>query len=51
MNVKRLTVACTSFFLAGVLALAQTSTSELSGTVRDNSGGLVPGAEVTLANE
>jgi hypothetical protein len=33
------------------VALAQTSTSELSGTVRDNTGAVVPGASVTLTNE
>ncbi|MEO8028061.1 MAG: carboxypeptidase regulatory-like domain-containing protein, partial [Bryobacteraceae bacterium] len=30
---------------------AQTSTSEISGTVRDSSGAVVPGAQVTLTNE
>src|SRR5437016_5941659 len=37
--------------LAAAFALAQTSTSELSGTVRDNTGAVVPGAGVTLTNE
>ncbi len=37
--------------LAAAFALAQTSTSELSGTVRDNSGAVVPAASVTLTNE
>src|SRR6266404_1548023 len=37
--------------LAAAFALAQTSTSELSGTVRDNTGAVVPGAGVTLNNE
>ena len=39
------------FLLAAAFALAQTSTSELSGTVRDNTGAVVPGASVTLTNE
>ncbi|PYS37826.1 MAG: TonB-dependent receptor [Acidobacteria bacterium] len=33
------------------LAMAQTSTSEISGTVRDSSGAVVPNASVTLTNE
>src|SRR5947209_6829228 len=37
--------------LAAAFALAQTSTSEISGTVRDNTGAVVPGASVTLTNE
>ena len=38
------------FFIA-TLAVAQTSTSEISGTVRDSSGAVVPAATVTLTNE
>src|SRR5437667_378008 len=34
--------------LAAAFALAQTSTSELSGTVRDNTGAVLPGAGGTL---
>jgi hypothetical protein len=37
--------------LYGVSALAQTSTSQISGTVRDTSGAVVPSATVTLTNE
>jgi hypothetical protein len=37
--------------LATAAAFAQTSTSQLSGTVTDPSGGTVPGASVTLTNE
>src|SRR6476646_5372838 len=37
--------------VAAAFALAQTSTSELSGTVRDNTGAVVPGAAVTLTHE
>ena len=36
---------------AALGAWAQTSTSELSGTVRDNSGAVVPGVGITLVNE
>ncbi len=38
-------------FLAGIFVYAQTSTSQISGTVRDNTGAVVPGAAVTLKNE
>jgi hypothetical protein len=38
-------------FLCALLCLAQTSTSEISGTVRDASGAVIPGAAVTLTNE
>jgi len=38
-------------FLATSVALAQTSTSQISGTVRDGSGAVIPGANVTLTNE
>ena len=33
------------------LVLAQTSTSQITGTVRDASGGVIPGAAVTAINE
>src|SRR5262249_31477247 len=36
---------------AACLSFAQTSTSEISGTVRDNSGAVVPGASITLMHE
>ena len=34
-----------------VAAFSQTSTSEITGTVRDTSGAVVPGAVVTATNE
>jgi hypothetical protein len=37
--------------MLAAIALAQTSTSSISGTVTDPSGGVVPGANVTLTNE
>lgn len=42
---------CSFAFLLALSAFAQTSTSQLSGTVRDTSGAVVPGAAVTLSNE
>lgn len=38
-------------FLCASLAAAQGTTSRLVGTVRDTSGGIIPGATVTLTNE
>jgi Carboxypeptidase regulatory-like domain/TonB-dependent Receptor Plug Domain len=38
-------------FLLAVSCAAQTSTSQISGTVRDASGAVIPGASVTLTNE
>ena len=43
------------FFLAGLLtwsaALAQTNTGEIGGIVRDESGGVLPGATVIATHE
>src|SRR6266852_4855937 len=39
-----------SLFVSGVI-LAQTSTSQITGTVRDSTGAVVPGAQVTATNE
>ena len=36
---------------SAALVLAQTSTSQITGTVRDASGGVIPGAAVTAINE
>ena len=44
----RLTAA---FLMAATYTAAQTSTSQLSGTVRDASGAVVAGAQVTLTND
>src|SRR5262249_37748959 len=40
-----------SFFLAAAIGFAQMSTSEITGTIRDTSGAVVPGATVTVINE
>src|SRR6516165_9643023 len=40
-----------AFFFAAVSALGQMSTSEITGTVRDTSGAVIPGASVTAINE
>ena len=53
MNLKRypilLALLC-SLLLAAVPALAQFDTATVVGTVKDNTGGVVPGATVTLTN-
>jgi len=46
-SVTRLTI----FVLIAGVALAQTATSRITGTVSDASGALVPGAMVTVRNE
>jgi Carboxypeptidase regulatory-like domain len=38
-------------FLCALSCVAQTSTSQISGTVRDSSGAIIPAASVTLTNE
>jgi hypothetical protein len=38
-------------FLSVLSCVAQTSTSQISGVVRDSSGAVIPGATVTLTNE
>src|SRR5207244_8642685 len=48
--VRALSLLAAVLFLALTCA-AQTSTSQISGTVRDSSGAVIPGAAVTLTNE
>ncbi|MDQ6760543.1 MAG: carboxypeptidase-like regulatory domain-containing protein, partial [Acidobacteriota bacterium] len=38
-------------FCACLMAFSQVSTSEITGTVRDSTGAVVPGAQVTARNE
>jgi hypothetical protein len=49
--VKSIVVRSTFVLLSAVTLMAQTSTSEITGTVRDTSGAVIPGATVTAANE
>ena len=47
MRMRFLFVLLFCFALAAAAALAQTSTGSLTGTVRDDTGGVIPGATVT----
>src|SRR5436309_13215575 len=47
----RSVIRLTIFLLTAALAIAQTATSRITGTVSDASGALVPGATVTARNE
>ena len=49
--IRSILVRSTFVLLSVVTLLAQTSTSEITGTVRDTTGAVVPGAAVTAANE
>jgi hypothetical protein len=51
MRLKPFFLGAVAFLLSVALATAQTSTSQISGTVRDASGAVVAGATVTLLNE
>src|SRR5215472_910253 len=51
MRPKSVLLAMQTFLLIGGLAVAQTATSRITGTVSDASGALVPGAMVTAKND
>ena len=51
MNWTRPLALASAISIFTVLSLAQTSTSQLSGTVTDSTGASVPGASITLINE
>jgi hypothetical protein len=51
MTFRILRTSLVFVFLFAGTCLAQTSTSQVSGTVRDASGAVVPRAAVTLTNE
>ena len=48
---RRLLTLSAVVLLFTLSCAAQTSTSQISGTVRDSSGAVIPGATVTLTNE
>src|ERR1051326_4643689 len=50
MLFRKLLFLC-SLLLAAAILHGQTSTSEITGTVRDSSGAVIPGASVTATNE
>src|SRR5258705_114146 len=49
--IRNLSVLSAVVLLLALSCAAQTSTSQISGTVRDASGAVIPGAAVTLSNE
>jgi hypothetical protein len=51
MSIRKLLYAFYVCLLSAALGLAQTSTSEITGTVHDTSGAVIPGATVTATNE
>ena len=51
MSRQRLLCICCTCLLSAPLLLAQTPTSELTGTVRDTSAAVIPGATVTATHE
>lgn len=48
--INRLVAAVCLIFLSSILTLAQTSRGTVSGIVKDQTGAVIPGAEVTLTN-
>ena len=48
---RRLLLACTFVLVTAGLALAQGTTSRVTGIVTDETGAIIPGATVTLTNE
>jgi len=48
--VRRCYTACCLFFVLVSVASAQTNNGQISGTVRDTSGGVLPGVTVTVTN-
>ncbi len=51
MFIRKMLVLYYVCLLSAVVLLAQTSTSEITGTVRDTSGAVIPGASVSATNE
>ena len=51
MLTRKMMVLCCSFFLSSAILRAQTSTSEITGTIRDITGAVIPEATVIATNE
>src|SRR6266853_3887120 len=51
MIIQKLVAISSACLLTAVILIAQTSTSEITGTVRDTTGAVVPGSNVTAVNE
>jgi len=50
IGVRRCCTACCLFIVVASFASAQTNNGQISGTVRDTSGGVLPGVTVTVTN-
>src|SRR3954470_7012259 len=50
IGVRRCCTACCLFIIVASFASAQTNNGQISGTVRDASGGVLPGVTVTVTN-
>jgi hypothetical protein len=48
---RRLLLWCGAWLCSAAILAAQTSTSQITGTIRDASGGVIPGATVIATNE
>ncbi len=47
---SRVATAAALFFIGAAVSFAQVDTGSILGTIKDTSGGLIPGAQVTLTN-
>jgi hypothetical protein len=50
-NIWSLIIVCLGAALLGGIAVAQTTSGTITGTITDQSGGVVPGAKITLTDE
>src|SRR3954463_7115937 len=50
IGVRRCCTACCLFIVVASFASAQTNNGQISGTVRDSSGGVLPGVTVIVTN-